>query len=344
MKFIDPNKTYNFLNNILYNKGVLPDIAHTVSDSLIQTSIRGVDSHGINLFPHYYNEIDLGRLNTSPNLVIDQRASSAAILDAQNTLGHYAGKLAMNHAIDVAKQTGIGVVSVKNSTHFGAAWYFTNMAANQGLLGFAFTNTEALANAFNSKDVFFGTNPFCFSAPIKDEEPFCLDMATTTIPWNKVKNYRRQNQQLQIDWAFDQHGVITTDPHKAVSLTNIGGYKGFGLSMVIEILCSGLAAGPISSEIAPLYDLNIKHDRKISHFFMVLDISKFISIDWFQHYMMNMATQIRNLPKAGDENVMIAGDKEKQAYVTRHEYGIPIDDQKFNEFLQISQDFYNVII
>jgi ureidoglycolate dehydrogenase (NAD+) len=344
MKFIEPSKAYNFLNEVLHDKGVSSDIAHTLSDSLIQTSLRGVDSHGINLFPHYYTEIDLGLVNISPNITIDRKASSIAVLNAENTLGHYAGKLAIESAISMAKQTGIGIVSVKNSNHFGAAWYFTNMVTNQGMLGFAFTNTEALANAFNSKNIFFGTNPFCFSAPMKNENPFCLDMATTTIPWNKVKNYKRQNKQLQEGWAFNQEGIITTNPYEATSLTNIGGYKGFGLSMVIEILCSGLTAGPMSCEIAPLHDISIKHDRKISHFFMALDISKFVSIDWFQNYITNMAVQIRNLPKSGDENVMIAGDKEKKEHTIRSIQGIPMDEKKFNEFLNISQNFYNTII
>jgi ureidoglycolate dehydrogenase (NAD+) len=344
MKLVDPSKFRLFMYEILVGEGVRSDIATSVADSLIETSLRCVDSHGINLFPHYYKEICLNRLNKSPELVVEQKASSTAILDAKNTLGHYAGKLAMESAIQMAKTTGVGVVSVKNSTHFGAAWFFTNMAADQGMLGLAFTNTEALANAYNSTDSFFGTNPFCFSAPMINEEPFCLDMATTTIPWNKVKNYRRQNQKLQDNWALDKNGNITTDPHKAISLTNIGGYKGFGLSMVIEILCSGLTAGPMSKEIAPLYDLSIDDNRKISHFFMALDVSKFISIDVFKHYMTNMAVQIRELPKSGNEDVMVAGDKEKQANATRLIEGIPIDSEKLSEFLQISSDFNNAIL
>ena len=332
------------MNQVLTEKNVRADIIDIVTTSLIETSVRGVDSHGINLFPHYYTEISLGRLNIEPQLSFDQKASSVAVLDAKNTLGHYAGHLAMKKAIEVAQSHGIGAVSVKDSTHFGAAWYFTDMAANEGMIGFAFTNTEALVNAYNSKEAFFGTNPFCFSAPLVNEEPFCLDMATSTVPWNKIKNYKRQNKALEHGWAYDEQGNLTVDPHKAVSLSNIGDYKGFGLSMVIEILCSGLTGGPLSKDIIPLYDLDKKEERKISHFFVAIDVSKFLPLDLFKSYMSNMAARIRTLPKAGEDDVMIANDKEKQTKAMRLIEGIPVDEDKFNEFLKISENFKSAVI
>jgi LDH2 family malate/lactate/ureidoglycolate dehydrogenase len=345
MKWISITKTHDIMSQLLLEKGVLPEVSSTVIDSLIQTSIRGVDSHGIGLFPHYYNEISLNRLNINPNILVEKTADSVGILDAKNTLGHYAGKLAMNSAIDMANITGVGIVNVRNSTHFGAAWFFTNMAANKGMIGLAFTNTESLVNAYNSKNSFFGTNPICFSAPIPNEEPFCLDMATSNVSWNKIKNYKRQNLVLEDGWALDNNGINTTDPNKATSLTAIGGYKGFGLGMVVEILCSGLANGPMSKNIPPLYDLSIDTNRNISHLFIAIDISKFLPLEIFNNYMLNLSNSVRTLDTITNEKeIMISGDPEKKLYKERLHTGIPVDDFKFEEFLNISKDFKYTIL
>jgi LDH2 family malate/lactate/ureidoglycolate dehydrogenase len=334
MVLIDSNKFRAVMYECMLSTGVEAEVANTVTESLIETSLKGVDSHGIHLFPHYYKELNLNRLNKNSNIEIKQKSPSVSILDAKNTFGHFAGKKAMLEAIQLAQHTGIGVVSVKNSTHFGAAWYFTDIAARYEMIGLALTNTEALVNAYGSKETFFGTNPIAFSAPMRDENPYCLDMATSTIPWNKVKNYKRQNKPLKLEWAYDNNGQPTIDPHQAV----------FGLGMFIEILCSGLTTGPMSKQIAPLYDLSITYDRNISHFFMALDISKFVSVDWFKGYLSDMATQIRNLPKVGTNDVMIAGDKEKMSYEHRKINGIPIEDSILLEFLLISNKFNHTIL
>ena len=244
----------------------------------------------------------------------------------------------------MCSHSGVAAVSVKNSNHFGAAAYFTNQIANMGYFGFAFSNSEAYVNAHNTKELFLGTNPFCFSAPMKDEEPFCLDMATSTIPWNKVKNHRRWNKPLSSGWALDENGNETNDPHAAKSLTPIGSYKGFGLAMVIEILCSGLTLGPISKDIRPLYDLSVDGNRNISHFFIAIDISKFGSIESLTSYIKFMADKIRSMESISTtEKSMIPGDKEKISYLQRLQDGIPIDDDKFKEFITINSLFEKTI-
>lgn len=339
MIFLNHKKFELELYNSLDTLKVPKHISDSLIKSIINTSLRGVDSHGVNLFPHYYEEIKLGKLNKNPNIKNIKSSRSVRVLDADNTIGHYVGEYAINTAVKMAKETGVGIVSVKNSTHFGAAAYFTDIAANQNMIGFAFTNTEALVNAFNSKEAFFGTNPFCFSAPMLNEDPFCLDMATSTIPWNKVKNYRRQNLQLEEGWAYDKDGIFTTNPHLANSLTAIGGYKGYGLGMVIEILCSGLASGPLSKDVLPMYDMVSKENRNISHFFMVMDISKFLDVNFFKEYMSTLATRVRELPKSSDEQVYIPGDKEKINYKKRIIDGIPMDISKYEEFLLISNRY-----
>lgn len=345
MILLDSQLFHKVLLQVLHEKSLPNSIAKTVADSLISASLRGVDSHGLNLYPHYDTELKLNRLNINPNIQINNTGLSTAILYADNTFGHYVGDLAVDKAISLASNTGVGMVSVRNSTHFGAANYFTDKIARNNMIGFAFTNTEALVNAFGSKEAFLGTNPFCFSAPMLNEDPFCLDMATSTVAWNKIKNYRRQNLELEKGWALDKNGVATQNPHAANSLTAIGGYKGFGLGLVIEILCSGLASGILSKDVIPLYDLDREDKRNISHFFMAIDITKFVAIDLFKVYMNNLATSARSLEPNNDSvEVLISGDKEKQQYAIRIANGIPMDDAKFDEFLNITKDFQYALL
>lgn len=336
MIYLNKNKIFNGITNVLKKQNLENESITSLANSLVQTSLRGVDSHGINLFPHYYAELLLNKINKNPKFVFEQSSSTTCILDANNSFGHRAGDVAIDKLLEMCKETGISCISVKNSNHFGAAAYFTNRLANNGMIGFAFTNSEAFINAHNTNELFLGTNPFCFSAPMYDEEPFCLDMATSNISWNKVKNYKRWNKLLQSGVALDSNGKNTIDPHKATSLTPIGGYKGFGLGMVIEILCAGLTLSPISKDIRPLYDLTVDGDRNISHFFMAIDISKFGSVENISKYIKNICDRVRNFESIdNNEPSMVAGDKEKIFYNNRLKTGIPIDEEKFKEFCNI---------
>src|ERR1700722_12780653 len=162
----------------LGSAGVDRESLDHVVDSLMQTSLRGVDSHGIQLFPHYVRAARAGRINVAPRITIEDTGASTAILDADHAFGHRAGADAIDHAVDLATKTGVGAVSVRHSSHFGAAAYFALRAADRGFIGFAFTNADSLVKAFNAQKAVFGTNPICFTAPLEDEGPLCLDLAT----------------------------------------------------------------------------------------------------------------------------------------------------------------------
>ncbi len=344
MIYLDTKLLEISMNDILKDIGVKDDSSHHLVASLIQASLRGVDSHGINLFPHYCREIEGGRINKNPEITIKQTAVSAAVIDANHGLGHHVGIIAMDKAVELAKQTGIGAVSVKNSSHFGAAFYFALRAAQKDCLGFAFTNADALVKVYNSKKAFFGTNPICFTAPMANEEPFCLDMATSIVSWNKIQNYRQSNQSIPSHWACDEEGRSVTDPHKAKTLNPIGEYKGFGLGAMVDILCALLANGPISKEILPMYNSPLDAKRKINHFFLAIDISKFVDVSLFKDRLASLSLQIRNLETLQpDVPVMVAGDPEKKIYEKRLQEGIPISQLKLNELLALSEKFKDVI-
>ena len=214
------------LGTELRRRGVSEESARHVAESLVEASVRGVDSHGINLFPYYVSAVTGGRINGSPELRVVTRRPALATLDADHGFGHHAGSVAMQLAMEMADHTGVGVVGVRQSTHFGAAAYFAHQASRRGYAAFAFTNADALVKAYGAGEALFGTNPVCFSVPIEGEEPFCLDMATSRVSWNKVMNKRRRGEQIPAGWACDERGEPTTDPDRARMLRRAGSPKG----------------------------------------------------------------------------------------------------------------------
>ena len=344
MIFLESDGLHHLMVGVLRDKGVNEDSTLHVVRSLVQTSLRGVDSHGINLFPHYCRAVDGGRISKDPQISIEQTASSTAIIDADHALGHHAGAVAMEYATELAKKTGVSAICVKNSTHFGAAAYMALLAAEQDCLGFAFTNADALVKAFGSTDAFCGTNPICFTAPLEKEEPLCLDMATSLVSWNRIANYRRSGNVIPDHWAFGKDGKSVTDPEEARSLSPIGAYKGFGLGIMIDVLCGVLSKGPVSKDLLAMYSSPIESKRKIAHFFMAIDIGNFIEISEFKRKLQSMVDRIRELPVLpGVHKVMVPGDPEKNTFQRRIEEGIPVDEVIFAELVTISADFQQVV-
>lgn len=332
------------MQNVFKEKNVCQEAIDHVTSSLIQTSLRGVDSHGIHLFPHYCKKLDGGRVQKNPQFEFTKTAPSAGYIDAADGFGHHIGSIAVEKACEMAAETGMAAVSVRNSSHFGAAAYFAQQASEKNMIGMAFTNADALVKAKGSTISFFGTNPICFTTPLKNEEPFCLDMATSMVSWNKIKNYRREGSEIPDTWAYDGEGNSVTNPDDARSLEPAGDYKGFGLGMMVDIFCGILANGLISPDVLAMYNTPLDEARKVSHFFMVIDPTKFLSLEDFKTNMQNMVDRIRQMPTLeGVEQVMVPGDPEKKTKAERLESGIPILKSLFNEFLEISPNFSKAV-
>lgn len=338
----DPLLLRPWMMKELTSRGVAEDVAQHIVSSVIETSLRGVDSHGINLFPHYCSVADSGRINLSPKLQFSRRSKSLGVLDADWTYGHYAGAVAMQYAQKMAMETGFALVNVQNSSHFGAAAYSALRAAREGFIAFAFTNADALVKAHNAVGSFFGTNPICFTAPLSDEDPLCLDMATSQVSWNKVKNYRLEKRPLESGWAYDNNGFDVTDPNFAVTLAPAGCYKGFGLGLMVEVLCSLLACGPIAKDIQPMFK-DISHRRQISHCFIALDIAQISELDVFRRNLTDMVHRIRSMQSLGNEDVMAPGDPEKKVFAQRSCSGIPVNGVIHADFQRINPAIESVI-
>jgi len=317
----------NFMYEILMKQNCNKDVANYVSQGLADTSLRGVDSHGIRLFPHYVHAIKNGRINGKPNYTYGDQYTSSLLMDADHTFGHAAGTVAMLKAVEIAQSAGIAAIAVKNSSHFGAAACYSLLAAEQNCIGISFTNATSLMKSSNGTRSYFGANPLCFAAPIDGEDPLCLDMATTKITWNKVKLSIEQGDVLPEGCASDENGRLTIDPYLAKYLEPIGSYKGYGLSIMIDILCSMLTSMPFGKHISDMYGDPIDKKRYLGHFFIAINIDAFEDINIFKSRMKKMVDEVRQEPIENNLlSVMVPGDPEKKESINRLKNGIPINN------------------
>lgn len=271
-----PDALTEFSIAVLEASGADSENAQATSWAMMHASIHGVDSHGIRLLPFYADSLTSGLVNRNATINTQFPRRSAALVDADGGLGHLASYRAMDEACTLARETGIGMAAVINSTHFGAAGAYTMAAAQAGLIGFSTCNSGAFVVPFEGRAPIHGTNPISLAAPAKDGDPFLLDMATSSIPWNKVMRYRSEKLTLPDGVALNGEGAYTTDPEGAAMLGPLGGstfgYKGAGLAGLAEVLSAALTGMRLSTD----QDGTNMGDTSVGHFMMAIDPTTFI--------------------------------------------------------------------
>src|SRR5881409_3672563 len=226
--------------------------ADTTADMMVETDLRGVDSHGIGMLPTYDQEFRNGRLNMRPTFKKVRETPAMALIDADASLGHPAAAYGMNLAVDKCRAAGVGIVAVFNSHHFGAAGCYSRIAADRGVIGMVTSATRGITMVptFAAEPI-MGTNPLAFAAPAKRNPPFELDMATTTVAAGKVKVQKLNHRPLPPGWVVDAGGQAVTDAEEAFRYVfdrpeggitplggtrALGGHKGYGLAVMVHIL------------------------------------------------------------------------------------------------------------
>lgn len=340
MVLVQAGKLQEFIKSVLLKAGVRSDVAEYVAEGLVQTSLRGVDSHGIRLLPHYLNGVKGGRINPNPNYKFKQTSPSTGLFDADHTFGHAAGMEAAKRAIELATEAGTGHIAIYNSTHFGAAAYYALEIAKHDMIGMIFTNTDALVKTYAGKRPFLGNNPICFAAPCEDEEPFCLDMATSVVTFNKIRQLREEKKPAPPGVGANKEGAETTDPNEIAMLLPVGGYKGYGLSMVVEILCGLFTGMPYGPHIPKMFEAPMSQKRFLGQFVIAMKIDCFQNKEVFKERLSAMMKELRNEP-ALDRNipVQVAGDPEKKNYEERIKKGIPLKPSEYEAFQKMSKEY-----
>ena len=338
MKKIQYNKIYEFHKRVLSKAGLDEHTCESVSFGLCETSLRGVDSHGIRLLPHYTRSALMGRKNPTPDYKFQQVFPAFGHLDADNTFGHAAGMKAIDLAMPLAHDYGISAIAVSNSSHPGAMASYALRAARKGYIAFAFTHADALVASHCGERAYFGTNPICIAAPRNESEPFCLDMAPTMISWNKLLVAKEKGEMLQDKYAADEYGKPTEDPELAKALLPIGGYKGYGIAAMGEVLCGVLTGMGFGRSIPPMFTSPMEKPRHLGQFYMVMRADVCQSQTDFESRLQQMTDEVRSEPDMPDQQVQLANDPQIKEAKCRKNEGIPIDDSLWAEFQKLSSD------
>ena len=303
--------------------GVPPEEAKLVGDSLVQTSVWGIDSHGVLRLTHYLRRMTIGSVKAAAVPVVMRTGPVTAQVHGEDGLGIVHATLAMEEAIDMAKASGAGVVGVGHSSHCGAMGLYTRMAAAEHLIGIGMTHSSSVVVPHGGKRMFFGTNPISVCIPRRSGEPVCLDMATSQVAWNKVLNARIEKQALDPGIAVDENGVPTTDAQEARAGIPLGGpiygYKGYGLAFVIDLLCGLLNGMTFGRHINGMYE-DLTEPRKIGHFLMAIDPARFAGGDTMEAQVDALIADLRT---QGD--ILFPGEPELIEEKKRLAEGIPID-------------------
>ena len=329
----------DFSKKILDTIGLDQFSSNAVSEGLCETSLRGVDSHGIRLLPHYINSALSGRKNPNPNFTWENKYPSIISLDADNAFGHAAGIKAVEIGLEAANRYGIAAVAVKNSTHPGALSCMTLKAARQGYISIGFTHADSLMLSHNGTRPYFGTNPISVAVPRLEKEPYCLDMATTMISWNKLLNFRKKEKQIENDIAANQFGDSVSDPNEASSLFPAGSYKGFGLASVVEIFCGVYNGMAFGRDIPAMFTTPIELKRHLGQFYIFLKTDGSIQNESFLKAMQNLSDEVRSEPMKNEIPVQMPNDPEIKTSTDRLKNGIPLDEDLYKTFNDLVIDY-----
>lgn len=333
-----------FVALALETTGATHDCATAVADVLTDTSLRGVDSHGIRLLNHYVRVLRHGRINPSASPTFKQTGHATGVVDADDGFGHPASNFAIDEAMRLAANAGVAAVSVTHSSHFGAAGSYVLRATSKGFVALGMCNSDSFVLPHDGLKSFHGTNPLAFAAPVRNDHPFLLDMATSVIPWNRVQDLKDGGLELPPEVSVDALGQLTRDPEKSAALLPLGGigfgYKGAGLAAMIEILSAVVTGMPHCSRIQPMAGPEIATPRQLGHFFIVIDPTRFVSASIYDAAVGAYLSDLRSQPAHADKSVLAPGDREWKIEKQRLEHGIPINEALRQQFHQLAESLH----
>lgn len=311
-----------WLERMLAAAGVPQATACLTADSLVAANLRGVDSHGAQLAVFYIARILSGDMDPRAEGHVVSENGCTLIYDGENGMGQRVSEICCCHAVRIAREYGVAAVSARESNHFGAAAYWAQKMADAGQIGLVFCNASTIVPPWQGSEPRLGTNPICMAAP----GPWLLDMATTTVAMNRIYKARMDGQAtIPVGWALDAAGVPTTDTAAAVKgmPMPLGGYKGSGLGMMVEILCSVLSGGAHREDVAGIHVKGRK--SRASQFFMALDVARFMPVEEFRARLEHLVAYVKtSAPAPGYDEVLVAGDPEWRMEAERKRSGIPM--------------------
>lgn len=319
--------------------GVDSVCAEATAEMLVDAEVTGMSTHGVSRLSIYMERIQAGIMSPNNNIRIVQEAPSALTVDAGNSLGAAAAKFTMTKCIEKARETGVCFAAVRNSNHFGTAAFYTKMAAEAGMMGLCCANLKGNVAPFGAAEPYLGTNPLSLSCPTKTR-PLVTDIATSTVALGKLILAQKLGKSIPEGWALDKDGRPTTDPAagRAGSLVPIGGAKGSGLAIMVDVLCGILSGGPYGPHLHDLYVMD--EPQGVSHFLGAIDIAHFIEPAAFKSALSAMSREIKALKKAdGVEEIFLPGERSGRKAEENAANGIEVPQPVYEELLELGKPY-----
>ena len=346
----------DFMTAVFTKLGLPEGDARLCSDVLLESDRRGIESHGCNRFkPIYVDRIKAGILNPVTKIDVLKETPTTAVLDANDGMGMVASKKAMDMCIEKAHQYGMGMVAVRNSSHYGIAGYWASMATKQDMIGITGTNARpSIAPTFGVENM-LGTNPLTFGIPSDEPFPFMLDCATSIIQNGKIEYYARIGHDVPAGMVIGRDGSELTDSAQILkdirsqkaALAPLGGlgelfagYKGYGYATVVEILSAALQSGIFLKALDGKDENGKIRPYHLGHFFVAIDTEAFMGAEAFKKTCGDILRSLRASEKApGQERIYTAGEKEYETWLYRKDKGVPMTEAVQKEFIQMRDEF-----
>ena len=324
------------LNQIFQKHNLSKDHSKIVSDYLIKAELLGTPSHGLARLKMYCDRIKKKLINSNPKIKIKKISNSISHVDADNSIGFIAADIGIKQAIKNAKKTGIGLVAVKRSGHYGLSSFYAEQAVKNNLLVFCFTNAPAALAPYGAKKSLFGTNPICFGVPT-GKTPFILDASTSMINRGKIRRASKLGKKIPYGVALDKFGNITTDANKALKGTQlpIATFKGSGLAWMVDILSGVLTGSSHSGKTKDPFD-DFSGPQNMGHLFITINPKIFVGENFLKEMKMNIS-RIKRLPKAkGFSSILYPGERKNKTYRKNMNKDISIPSKILKEINELN--------
>jgi LDH2 family malate/lactate/ureidoglycolate dehydrogenase len=312
--------------------GVPANDAAIIADSLVQADLRGVDSHGVVRTDIYLRRLEAGMIKTD-GAMPSSTDGAITLLDGNNHFGAVVGTKALNIALQSVSELGCSIVGVRGSNHFGTCAYYLLQAIKQDVIMIVLSNASQTMPPTGGIRPFIGTNPFAVGIPTGKSVPFILDMATSLVARGKIIVAAQRGESIPEGWAIDKYGNPTTDAEAALSgsVLPVGGPKGYAISLFIDILCGVLTGAGFGKYVNNMYE-NWSETQNVGHFFIAMDIRKFMPIELFKSRMDQYIAEIKAEPTApGVKEILIPGEIEHRCTLDRMNNGIELPETVVRE-------------
>ena len=329
--YIDWRQLRDFATEALTKVDVPHEDAAIIADTWVEADLRGIDTHGVLRLAPYMKMFSEGNINPRPNLSIVKETPITALIDADDAAGNVASFKAAGIAIQKAKDSGVGIVGVKNSTHNCMLAYYPMMALKHDMIGLMTTNAPPQVPAYGGMTKMLSTNPYAAAIPAGDELPVVVDMASTLVALGKIRLSAALGKKIPLGWGLDKNGEPTDDPNEILTgggfLAWLGGPKGYALAVLANILSGVLTGSSFGPQTFPPYSTAEYGNQLIreGHFIMVLRIDNFIPVDEFKNRMDDMIRETKaSEPAKGFSRVYLPGEPEFENKSQRLKTGIPV--------------------